>query len=258
MQSAEPRTRGGETQSRRLPLWLLSLGSGLLGGLLAGFVAELTYGAIHREPVYPALFDSMSGSERAAARARLRYETSLAVQQQQATAAYGMLGLALASVLGLTGGLAGGSKRAPLAGAVGGGILGGLAGAGLSMVLVPVFFELSGDYNRVLLLLLTHLAIFAGVGAIGGLAFGWGLGDRKAMIRCMFGGLVGALVGSFVSEVSNAVAFPLWHMYEPVPVKTRPRLLVHLWVAAGTAVGAGLAAGKLRRDVDSTRLNGLA
>jgi hypothetical protein len=68
----------------------------------------------------------------------------------------------------------------------------------------------------------------------------------------MIGGILGSFVGNFVSEVINFAAFPLLRMYEPVPLKSLPRLFLCLWVAVGTAVGAGVAARKRRRETKTT------
>ncbi len=247
MQSEEPRTNVDKAPNGRLPLWLVCLGSGLLAGLLAACGGELTYEKIHVDPDYPAALESMSGSERSIARAQVRFKTRVVVETNQAMAAFGMLGLALGAVLGLTGALSAGSKRVNLAGALVGGVSGGLVRAGLSMALVPRFYDASNSQTGLPLLFLTHLAIFFGVGAAGGLALGWSSGDRKMIVRCMIGGIVGAMIGTFAFEVINFVAFPNLRTFEPVPVKTIPRLVMHLWVAAGAGVFAGRAAGKALR-----------
>ena len=247
MQSEAPQTNVGMPSNRRSFLWLVCLGSGLVAGLLAAFAGELVYEKIHADPEYPASFDSLSGSERAIARAQVRFKTRAVVETNQAIAAYGMFGLALGVALGLTGALAAGSKPVSFAGALIGGVSGAFFGAGLSMALVPVFFDVSNSQTGLPLLFLTHLAIFAGVGAVGGLALGWSLGDRKVIVRCMIGGIVGALVGTFVFEVTNFVAFPNMRTFEPVPLKTIPRFIMHFGVAAGVGFFAGRAAGKARR-----------
>ena len=180
MQSEEPRTNAENPSNRVLPFWLIALGLGLLAGTVSAFCGELTSQALHREPDYPASFTSLSSSERAVARAVVRYNTRVAVETNKAAAAFGLLGITLGVAMGLAGGLAGPSRRVSLKGALGGGVLGGLAGAGLSMALVPLFFQLSDSGIISLPLLLgTHAAIFAGVAAVGSGAMAWEWGDRN-------------------------------------------------------------------------------
>ena len=68
MQLEDPRIDGGKPSNRVFPLWLLTLGSGLIAGSLAAFGGELTNQAFHKEPQYPASFLSLGSSERAIAR----------------------------------------------------------------------------------------------------------------------------------------------------------------------------------------------
>jgi hypothetical protein len=57
--------------------------------------------------------------------------------------------------------------------------------------------------NGLVLLFLIYAVIFAGAGAAGRLALGWGLGDRKRIARCVIGGLLGSFAGTFAFEVVN-------------------------------------------------------
>jgi hypothetical protein len=246
MQPEEPRTNAEKPLNRGVPLWLVALGSGLLAGSLAACGGELTYQALYREPQYPASFSTLGSSERGIARAVVRYKTKVVVETNQAMAAFGLLGAALGVVLALAGGLSGSSGRTSPRAAVVGGVLGGVAGAGISMAIVPLFFELSDALTAIPLILLTHATIFAGVGAAGGAALGWQWGDRKVIVRCVIGGIVGALVATLVVEVINVGTFGISRIFEPVPAKSVPRFVVHLGVALCTAVGAVLAGRKFR------------
>jgi hypothetical protein len=247
MQLDEPRTDAEKPSNPVIPFWIIIVGSVLIAGSLAALGGELTYHGLHKEPQYPASLSGLSSSERAIARAVVRFNTRVAVETTKATAAYGLLGVALGVALGLAGGLAGRSRHVSLRGAVVGGVLGGIAGAGLSMVFVPLFFHLMAEAITALpLLFLTHAAIFAGVGAASGAALGWESGDRRVILRCAVGGVVGALVATLAVEVINIAAFGVMRIFEPVPAKSMARILVHLWVALGAGLGAVLAGRKFR------------
>ena len=212
MQSDDPRTDGGNSSHPLYPLWLITLGSGLIAGSLAGVGGEFTYPALSKEPQYPASHDRLNSSERAVARAQVRFATKVAVGTNEAAAAYGLLGAALGVVLGLAGGLARGSRDPSLGSAAVGGVLGSMAGAGLSMVIVPLFFRFSNGTTSAPLLFLTHAAIFAGVGAAGGTGLGWAWGDRKRIVRCMLGGFVAALVGTVAVDIINVATSGISHL----------------------------------------------
>jgi hypothetical protein len=218
--------------------------AGLIAGLLAAAGGELTYGLFHAQPNYPANLSEMDGAEKTAVRSRVRFETRLLDETNKAAAAFGLLGVAVGVVLGLAAGLAGGSRPPNRTGAVVGGIVGGLAGAGLSLALVPRFLEAADAQTGLPLLFVTHVAIFGAIAAVGGFALGWGLGERRLIVRCMIGAVVGALVGTFVCDVINFVGFPLLRMYEPVSLKIVPRFILMIGVAGAIAFGAALAAGK--------------
>jgi hypothetical protein len=252
MHSAEPPTGAPVTPNRVGPIRKVSLAAGLIAGFLATAAGEPAYQAFHPDLQYPANFSALSTVEKTAVRSRVRFEARVADETNKAMAVFGLLGLATGVILGLAGGLAGGSGRSSLFGTVVGSVLGGLAGAGNSLALIPRFFESSNAQTGLPLLLLTHGAIFAGIGAAGGLALALSLGQPRLLIRSMIGGIIGALIGTFLSEVINFLAFPFLRMYEPVPLQTIPRLVLNLLVATGIALGAGLAAAKRRRAVATT------
>jgi hypothetical protein len=234
------------TGARRfLPVWLLTLLAGAAAGSLAAFGGEKTFDAFALDPHYPANYGSTSGYERAAVRADVSRTAKQVVEMKKATVAYGFLGLLLGAAMGIAGGLARGSIRSGLGAVLVGGVTGAVTGAGLSAALVPVYFRFTDPAKGLILLFSIYAAIFAGVGAAGGLALGWGLGDRRTIGRSLIGGAIGALVGTFAFQSINSLAFPLLATFEPVPAERIPRLVVHLCVAIGTAALAGLAAGRV-------------
>jgi hypothetical protein len=241
-------------QGIRLPLWLLTVGAGLVAGLLAGQGGEAIDNAIPLKVELPPDFASMGGYQKNAVSAMAQGKAMRIGEQKKAAAAYGLLGALLGLTLGLIGGLAVGSPRSGFVSAVIGITVGAAAGAGISFAAVPVFFRYQDpEFGGFLGLFLTHAAIFAGVGAAAGLALGYGLGDRPALGRALFGGLLGGLVGTFVFETVNSLAFPLMRTFEPIPSERLPRILVHLCIAVCAALIAGLAVGTLPRK-EPTRL----
>ncbi|APW61625.1 hypothetical protein [Paludisphaera borealis] len=108
---------------------------------------------------------------------------------------------------GRAGGLA--RRRAVVAGVVGL-VFGGAAGAGAAFgVFIPYFRypdPISGD---LLLPLISHAAVWAALGAAGGLAFGLGLRARAGLVvRTALGGLIGAALGAAVFQLAGVFAFP--------------------------------------------------
>ena len=274
MQSEEPPMKTGETgvssystsaggaenaapgTRRCLPLWLVSLGAGLLAGALSACAGEASSGAFALHPHFPANYNKISGYERMAVRSDVLREAYQVVETKRGAAAYGALGLFLGVAMAVAGGIAGGSIRSALIRAVVGGAAGGAAGAAFSLAFIPLFFRFLDPENGLILLFLTHAAIFAVIGAAGGVALGWGLGGPDVVFRCLIGGLFGAFFGAFAFETINSLAYPLLRKFEPVPAARIPRLVVHFCVAAGTALLAGLAAGDVSRQSSSASANG--
>ena len=169
----------------RLPLWLLTVGAGLIAGLLAGLGGEAIGKAIPLLVEFPPDYAKMGGYQKDAVRAMAVGKAEKVVERKKATEEYGLLGLLLGLSLGLTGGLAAGSPRSGFMGAAIGATIGAAAGAGISWAVVPLFFRYQDPESGGLLgLFITHAGIFAGVGAAAGLALGIGLGDRPALGSC--------------------------------------------------------------------------
>jgi hypothetical protein len=235
---------------RRLPRWLLTCAAGLVAGVLSWAIGEATFDLFKVKDaiVYPPNYKSFSGYAKMEVDAALETAARKVVERWKAIIAFGSLGLLLGVSLGLTGGLARGSSRSAVAAAVVGGVAGAAAGGGLSFALVPLFFRYENpEGGGLLVLFLTHAGIFAGVGAASGLALGLGLNDRPALGRALFGGLLGALIGTVAYDAALAIEFPLLRTFEPISSEPVPRLLAHVCVAACTALLAGLAAGRPAR-----------
>jgi hypothetical protein len=158
--------------------------------------------------------------------------------------AYAVLG----GVLGLTLGCAGGVARRSTGSAIVAGLCGSMTGtalgAGISWLVLPQFFDwnrrLGNEEPSLLIGLVLHGAVWAAIGAAGGMAFGLGLGERRKLPHAVAGGLIGAIVGTAVYEVIGAALFPLDGTALPVSDTWKSRLLARLAVACGTTLVAAL------------------
>ncbi len=156
-----------------------------------------------------------------------------------ATRTFGAMG----GILGLTMGLAGGlARRSPSAGirsAVLGLLFGVAAVSSTALVVLPIFFKKYDPQSGDLVLpLLTHSAIWSAVGAIGGLAFGLGLGGQGRWKATLVGGLVGGAAATIIYEIVGAVAFATSKTELPLSSSITTRGIAHLLVPILTAIGA--------------------
>jgi hypothetical protein len=232
--------------ARRIPLGLLTLGVGLVSGLISWAGGEWAFTRFRgeHEMIYPPNYQQVGGYEKQALTANITGAAQRAAERKKAATSFGLLGLVLGVGLGLVGGWVSGSSRSAGVGVLGGGLAGAAAGAGLSWAAVPLFYRYLDPEVGLFVLFITHAAIFSGVGAAAGLALGLGLGDRPAMVQALFGGLIGGLIGTVALETINSIAFPLMRTFEPLASEQTPRLSMYLCVAVGIALFAGIAAGR--------------
>lgn len=149
----------------------------------------------------------------------------------------GLLGLALGSFGGLS---SGSNPRAGLAGLVGL-ILGLVAGALPPFAVMPsAWMNRDEILQNPFLGIVFHLALWSGLGAAAGFAFGLGRHgfNSAALLRGFLGGMIGAALGSVAYDVVGAVVFPLEATSNPFSLRNYTRLLALLMVSLGTALGA--------------------
>ncbi len=154
--------------------------------------------------------------------------------------------MATGGILGLTMGIAGGvarrSSNASAGAAIVGLVLGFAVAASLGLFLVSNFFKKFDPQSGDLVLpLLTHGAIWSAVGAIGGLAFGLGLGGKGRWTATLGGGLLGAAAAAVIYEIVGALAFASSKTDQPVSATLASRGMAHFLVAILSATGAALA-----------------
>ena len=121
-------------------------------------------------------------------------------------------------------------------------VLGAAAGAGAALAAVPLASHVHerdpGNMSTEMASsLLVHGLPWAAVGAVGGLAFGIGLGGRARAGRGLVGGLLGAVAGAFLYEIIGALALPGTKIIEPVAATWGIRLLAQFLAVIPPAAG---------------------
>jgi hypothetical protein len=224
--------KGTSTEFRTLTagrLVPLALGAGLIAGVAAWLVGEFVLHAF----VPP--YEAQNVMGHIIMKATLKDQS--AADTKNATLAFAVLGALMGAALGMAGGIARRSAKAGMVSSAIGLILGVVLTAGVSLALLPFYFqalektqeELSRDLS---LPLLIHGGIWAACGLSGGAAFAIGLGARGlGLIKGAVGGLFGALLGAALYELIGATAFPQDQTTSPLPTIWIPRLLARLLVA---------------------------
>ena len=150
--------------------------------------------------------------------------------------------------MGLALGLAGGTVRSlperPVAARLSDWSLAALAvGAALTTVILPVYFRVfDPDTNELIVGIALQIVLSSAIGAVGGAAFGFGLGGRSRTLSAVLGGLLGGAAGALVYEMAGALAFPLAKTSSPIAMTWGARLLARLTVTILASVGVAMGA----------------
>jgi hypothetical protein len=204
------------------------------------------------------LLDAAAKRERFVAAGRSIEWSTPATKEAAAQVTSSRLQALFGGLFGLFLGSLGGWARRSLpaafvAGLVGAGA-GAAAGAAASYFVLPAYARYrqmhDGDLAASLLM---HVALWAGIGAAGGLALGLGLGGRLRTCQSALGGLVGAIGGALLFDVLGAFIFPLEETGLPTSSSARTRLLARLLVAILAAAGAAWAACQTRASQETTK-----
>jgi hypothetical protein len=158
--------------------------------------------------------------------------------------------VALAStggILGLAMGLAGGAARRSIKAALSAGAVGLLVGAVLEggvarLVLWYAYKKIDLQAEDMIQPIALHLATWCVVGAVGGLAFGLGLGGRKRWLRTMLGGAIGAGIAIVAYDLIGAILLSTSGTHLPQADTPVARALAQILATIGTAIGSTLAA----------------
>jgi vacuolar-type H+-ATPase subunit I/STV1 len=228
-----PASAVSELPSERIGrLLVIAAVAGLAAGVVSELIGELILNSYHSDLNPPLQMNPNAEDMRRWREARL----------YSATLTFSTLGGLLGLALGLAGGFARRSTAASAGAANLGLVLGSATAGSFSLILVSIFFKgydpQSGD---LLFPLLTHGAIWSAVGAVGGLAFGLGLGGRGRWKATLVGGFTGAAAATIVYELVGAVVFASSKTDLPLSSSSMTRGMALLLVACLSSIGAVLA-----------------
>jgi hypothetical protein len=228
-----------EVHRSNIRVWSIALAGGLAAALISGLGSEWAHDAFK-----PQLF-----------KVTIAFTTYIqptadslnVADRKNATLVFTILGGVTGLVMGLAGGLVGRSAwRSVLAG-LAGLVIGAGSGGVAALALVPLFYlRVVPDPNDLLSPILIQGAIWIAIGAVGGLAFGIGVGGWKRLPDSVGGACVGALVASLVFHVLATVLFPDSGSVGPVPTSALARLLAAFLISV--AIACGSTKGALGRD----------
>ena len=228
-------------------LLVLAMAAGLVAGLASWLAGELIVKG-YQSDLVPALKVSPSPEDMRRWRDARVYS---------ATLAFTTMGACLGLAMGVAGGLARGSASASVRAAILGALLGTSAAASLALGLVSFFYKRYDPQSGDLVLpLLTHGAIWSAIGAIGGLAFGVGLGCKGRWKATLVGGLVGAAAATVVYEILGALAFASFKTDLPLSSSVITRGMAQVLVAMLAAIGAALALRQSAKSAMSSSVPG--
>lgn len=220
---------------RRIVLY--SVGFSLLAAVLAWSAADRIAHTLRWHPQFRIPNDPDQGMTGALNLRRLNRARVLAESKNTALA-MGILGAAVGASFGVAGGVARRSQAAALRAAAVGLLLGASVEVAAAFTLVPWFFQGIRDSPTPFLPLMVHTAMYAAVGAVGGLAFALGFRGWGAGLTGCLAGLLGAVLGSIGFCLLQAVAFPLEPDFSPIPGRAFSRLVAHLCVALAAMLSA--------------------
>ena len=118
-----------------------------------------------------------------------------------------------------------------------GAVLGLASGAGFSFAVLPLFLRTAPIYPEydLILSMIMHGSIWGATGAVAGLAFGVGTGERRLLGRSLLAGFIGAVLGAVVFDLVGVFLFPTGTTGEPISATWVTRLMARLLVTIATA-----------------------
>jgi len=155
--------------------------------------------------------------------------------------AFGALGGLLGLALGVAGGMCRKSLSGLLIGAGVGLVLGVIAGALPALGIIPWQWRHRNDdpsTASLVMPLIIHLGLWSGVGLAGGISFAIGYYGWKPakLLEAGLAGLLGAMIGTFLFDITGALFFPLAQTAYPISLTRESRLLARLLVTGCVAL----------------------
>lgn len=162
---------------------------------------------------------------------------------ESGTLSYGFTGALVGLMLGLAGGISRKSVKAAAVAGLLGLLIGGLVeGSTSRLALWLIYMKFDPQAEDILPSLLSHQALWDVVGLTGGLALGLGLGGPGRWWKTAIGGMIGAALAAVVFEFVGALVFSTHGTHQPVADSLETRIMAHLLIPLGSAIGAVLAA----------------
>jgi hypothetical protein len=225
-----------EAKTRHSRARKLVAAGGLLAGLLAFGVGEAIYNVIPAGRVLQTIrmsnIDVMVPTQ----------ETENVAAARNAALTFGLLGACLGGGMGMAGGLARRSTSATAAAGALGAALASALGVGISLALLPYCLQAQLDHtdNDLIIALVMHTLIWGPMGAVAGLAFAVGLGERRLVVHALIASFAGAVLGTVAFELVGAAFFSESETVNPISLTWQTRLMSRLLVTIGTAIALAL------------------
>jgi hypothetical protein len=215
----------------RRQIWMIALSVGVVAGLLAGLVVELTHGYFR-----PRLYQVSAMGQTSFQPSR---ESQRAADTKNATLAFAILGGITGLFMGLAGGLSGRSPARGVMAGLGGTVVGSAVAVPASIAFLPFFYQrLVPDTNDLLTPILIHGGIWMAIGAIGGMAFSVGMSGGRHLLSAVAAACAGAFVASVLYHLLGGFLVLNSSAAEPLASSAVLRLLAMLLVAVLVAVGS--------------------
>lgn len=222
-----------ERNAARLPDWLLIMSLAIAAGAAAWYLGEYTFAYFK-----PSLAASENYRDSTALNAEMP-----GVGARNGALTFGIFGGLLGLAMGLAGGLSRRSAGSALLGGLAGLVLGAAAGALPSIGVMPWQWRHRNDdpFNADLMSpLFVHLGLWSAVGLVAGLAYAIGRSrfNARRLAEAGFAGFVGAILGTFLFEMTGALLLPAAGTTNPFALTSPARLFARLSVA--TFIGLGI------------------